>query len=154
MFRGVVAVLLLAGLVSLACSSDDGDGPPGSSGEEESTRTASTDGIDVEATWLGSADQVDSDEISNYPIEGFVLIEVNMDTHSGDLGSIDMVKAAELRTAAAALKADAWLSVSDDAHHRSGVIVFPRQTIAGPITLAVGLPEGAAELVWEQVPGD
>jgi len=142
---------LLAVLVGLACSSGDSDGSPDSEGEEGSTRTVSVGGIDVEATWLGSGDQL-GDDLEAYPLGSFLLLEVSLDTHSGDLGSVDLVEAAKLNTGAGPLEPEAWVASSDESHHRSGVLVFPRRYLVPPLKLNVALEDGVAELVWEELP--
>ncbi len=145
----VVAALLFAGLVSLACSSADRTGDSG--GEAALTRAASAGSIDVEATWLGSDGQL-GDDLEAYPLDGFVLLEISLDTHSGDLGSIDLVDASALETDAGSLEPEDWVAKSDESHHRSGVLVFPRAELAAPVTLTVELEDGIAELVWEELP--
>lgn len=153
MLRGaVVVVLMLAGLVGLACSSGDGGGSPDSEGQEGATRTASAGGIDVEATWLGSGDQL-GDGLSAYPLGSFLLLEISLDTHSGDLGSVDLVEAAKLNTGAGPLEPEAWVASSDESHHRSGILVFPREQIVESVALSVALGGEKAELVWERIPG-
>jgi hypothetical protein len=54
--RGALIIAaVLAGLVTLACSSGGGDsGPSESKDDDRSARTASAEGIDVKATWLRS----------------------------------------------------------------------------------------------------
>jgi hypothetical protein len=151
--RGAVAgALLLAALVGLACSPGDSDGSPDSEGDEGSTRTASAGGINVEAIWLGSSDQL-GDDLEAYPLGNFLLLEVSLDTHSGDLGSVDLVEAAKLYTGAGSLEPEAWVASSDESHHRSGVLVFPREEFAGSVALSVALGEEKVELVWERIPG-
>ncbi len=147
----VAGALLLAGLVSLACSSGDSGGSPDSEGQEGATRTASAGGIDVEATWLGSGDDL-GDGLSAYPLGSFLLLEISLDTHSGDLGSVDMVEAAKLNTGAGPLDPEAWVASSDESHHRSGVLVFPRRDVVPPVKLNVALEDEVAELVWEELP--
>lgn len=153
MLRGALIIAaMLAGLVTLACSSGGSDGEPSeSNGDDGRTRTAGVGGIDVEATWLGSDDEP-REGLAEYPPGRFLLLEVSLDTHSGDLGSIDLAEAAELRTGAGLLEPEAWVASSDESHHRSGVLVFPRSDLSSPVTLTVALEDGVAELVWEELP--
>lgn len=152
MFRaGLTMVAALAGIIALACSSGGDDGAPSDS-DAGTTRTASAGSIEIEATWLLSTDDRDED-IAAYPLDRFLLLEVKLDTHSGDLGSIDLVEASTLETGASSQEPEAWLTSSDDAHHRAGVLVFERKPSAAPVTLAIDLDDGRAELVWDRVPG-
>ena len=144
-------VAVLAGIVALACSSGGDDGAPSDS-FDGITRTASAGSIEVEVTWILSADERDED-IAAYPLDRFLLLEVKLDTHSGDLGSIDMVEASTLETGASSQGPEAWVASSDDAHHRSGVLVFERKPSAAPVTLVIDLDDGKAELVWDREPG-
>ena len=149
--RGAVTlVILLAGLMTLACSSGAGDdGPAATEGGEGPTRTATAGGIDVEVTWLGSDDEP-REGLDAYPLDRFLLLEIGLDTHSGDLGSIDMVEAASLKADGDPLAPEEWIASSDDSHHRSGVLVFARELKMGPVMLTVDLGEGSVELVWDE----
>ena len=153
--RGALIIAaVLAGLVTLACSSGGSDsGPSVSKDDDGSTRTASVEGIDVKATWLGS-DGEPREGLAEYPPGRFLLLEVSLDTHSGDLGSIDMVEAAALRTDAGLLEPEAWVASSDESHHRGGVLVFPREALTGSVTLTLALGEEKVELFWEHIPGN
>ncbi len=155
MLRGdLIMAAMLAGLVTLACSSGGSDGELSeSNGDDGSTRAASAGGIDVEATWLGS-DGEPREGLAEYPSGRFLWLQVIMDTHSGDLGSIDLAEAAELRTGAGLLEPEAWVASSDESHHRGGVLVFPREAFTGSVTLSLELGEEKVELVWERIPGN
>lgn len=151
MFRGAVTFgVLVAGLVTLACSSGGDDGASPDS-EDGFTRTASAGSIEVEATWIGAGDEMGAD-LTGYPPDRFLLLEVKLDTHSGDLGSIDMVEGARLRTGAGSIEPEAWVASSDDAHHRAGVLVFGREGVTGSFTLSLELGDETAELAWEELP--
>ena len=151
--RGALIIAaVLAGLVTLACSSGGSDsGPSESKDDDGPTRTASVEGIDVKATWLGS-DGEPREGLAEYPPGRFLLLEVTLDTHSGDLGSIDLAEAAELRTGAGLVEPEAWVASSDESHHRGGVLVFPRSDLSSPVTLTLALEDGVVELVWEELP--
>ena len=149
MLRSALTVAaVLMGLVTLACSSS-GE-PPESKGVDGFTRTATAGGVDVEVTWLGSDDEP-REGLDAYPLDRFLLLEVGLDTHSGDLGSIDMVEAARLKADGDSLEPEEWIASSDDSHHRSGVLVFARELKVGPVMLTVDLGEGSVELVWDEV---
>jgi hypothetical protein len=100
---------------------------------------------------LRSGDQL-GDDLEAYPLDSFLLLEVSLDTHSGGLGSVDLVEAAKLNTGAGPLEPEAWVASSDESHHRSGVLVFAWRDVVPPIKLNVALEDGVAELVWEELP--
>ncbi len=146
----IIAVTALGGL-ALACSSG-GDGSPSATGDGIThTQTVSVGGVEVEATWPGGGGET-PDGLADYPPERYLAIDVSMDTHSGDLGSIDMVQGSKLQAGSDTLKPETWVASNDDAHHRSGVLVFQRGQLTGPATLTVALADGVAELVWEKIP--
>lgn len=147
----MILAVILAGFTALACSSGgDGDEAPDSG--DGSTRKASAGGIEVEVEWLGSDDAL-GEELAGYPLERFFLIEVRLDTHSGDLGSIDMAEAARLLAGGDSRTPEEWVATSDDAHHRSGVLVFRRKAVAGPVALTLELEGESAEFGWDEAPG-
>ena len=117
-------------------------------------RSAEAGGVTVEATWLTEATvgAVDAD-LTAYPPGKYVLIELTLDTHSGDLNEIDLQREAALKQDGLTLEPETWLSLSDDSHHREGVLVFPLNGESGPadLTLSLGDDEEVA-LVWESPP--
>ena len=143
-----LAVVLLAAACSKGSSlppvdltpvNESGDDEPKTG--EELTRVAEADGVTVEATWLQDSGLGDIDaDLSAYPLDKFLLVEMGFTTHSGDLSEIDMEQAASLRQEGVELRPAAWVSTSDDSHHRAGVLVFPRELAEGPVemTLIVG----------------
>jgi len=150
--RGVMVVALLLGVVALlavACSGGDG----GQTDDEGLTQTADADGVTVEGTWLtaGSLGSVDAD-LTSYPLDEFVLVEVQFTTHSGDLNEIDMERASGLKQGDEAAAPVAWVSLSDDSHHREGILVFQRAGREGPAELTLDLGNDEVALLWEAVP--
>lgn len=146
----VAIALVLAVLVSLACSSGGG-GPGASPAATGYARTASAGGVDVKAAWL-SADSLAQDDLGAYPPQDYVFLELKLDTHSGDLSSINLVGSAGLDTARGVLRPEAWVPREDGSHHRDGVLVFRRPDIAGAVTLSLKLESGAVELAWDGLP--
>jgi len=151
-----VAPLVLAAAlaVAVACGRDGGDADratpmPGA----DLTRSAEAGGITVEGTWLvaESVGEVDAD-LSAYPLDGFVLVEIAFTTHSGDLNKVDMEQAATLSEGGADIRPEAWISLSDDSHHREGVLAFERTEADGPVEVTVDLGEEKVALVWEVIP--
>ncbi|HSP54353.1 MAG TPA: hypothetical protein VLS25_02100 [Dehalococcoidia bacterium] len=146
----IIAITVLGGQ-ALACSSG-GDGAPSATGGGIAyTQTASVGGVEVEATWPGGGGET-PEGLADYPPDRFLTIEVGMDTHSGDLGSVDMVQASSLQIGSRSLQPEAWVASNNDAHHRSGVLVFQRGQITGPVALRVALKDEVADLVWDKVP--
>lgn len=148
------AVVALVALLAAACQfGDGGGGRNGSPDVVDLTRSAEVSGVTVEATWLTpeSVDGVDAD-MAPYPLSDFVLLEVQFTTHSGDLGEIDMEGASVLRQGEADVSPTAWISLSDDSHHRAGILAFPREGKDGPAELTLELPEQQVVLLWETAP--
>lgn len=152
MLRGALTMaVVLAAIGTIACSGDGG-GSTRSAGDERFTRTASAGGIDIQVRWLASDDEL-GDELAEYPLDGFALFEVSLDTHSGDLGSIDMVDASRLAVGGTFQEPETWVSESDDTHHRSGVLVFTWDGVTGPAALSLDLGSESFEFGWDEVPG-
>lgn len=146
-FLAATGALLLA----TACSSGGGGREPG--GGQELTRAGEVDGITVEATWLTERDlsAVDAD-LGAYSLTEYVLLELTLDTHSGDLNEIDLERAPVLRQGTAELRPEAWVSVSDDSHHRAGVLAFSGELGDGPVELTLTIQNQELVLLWEAVP--
>ena len=150
----LTVALAVAVAVAVACGGggggDDRATPtPGA----DLTRTTEAGGITVEGTWLvaeGLA-EVDAD-LSAYPLDGFVLVEIAFTTHSGDLSKVDMEQAATLSEGGADKRPEDWISLSDDSHHREGILVFERAQADGPAELTVALADSEVALVWEVIP--
>ncbi len=156
MLRPLAYAVSICGLVlAMACSS--GGSKEASDGEQNATadltRTEEAGGITVEATWLteAAADEVDTD-ISPYPLDEYVLLQIKLDTHSGDLNEIDLEREAALKQGATVLAPQAWLSLSDDSHHREGVLVFPRALQNGEVKLTLPIQDEEVALLWEAAP--
>ncbi len=151
------AAVGVAAVLALACSSG-GDGRPAGSASpdaagEDLTRSAEAGGVTVEATWLTVATlgAVDAD-LTAYPPDKYVIIELKLDTHSGDLNAIDLQREAALKQDGMTLEPETWLSLSDDSHHREGVLVFPRSFKEGEVELTVPLKDEDVGLLWEAAP--
>ena len=154
----VVAALTLsvAGLLSVACSSGTGTEESGASNDagDQLTQTAEAGGVTVDATWLTAAalDDLDAD-LTAYPLDRFVAVQIAFTTHSGDLNKMTMEEAATLQIGREAIRPEAWVSVSDDSHHREGVVIFERRTRSGAAKLMVELQDGQkVSLRWSTMP--
>jgi hypothetical protein len=146
--------LLAVGLLAPACSSgtDAGDAESTDDGADL-TQTAEADGITVDATWLTTESAADVDaDLSAYPLDRFVAVEIAFTAHSGDLNKITMEEAARLLIGSKTLQPGAWVSLSDDSHHREGIAVFAGAPEAGPVELLLELESGEVLLQWETIP--
>ena len=151
----VAALALTAVALAVACGGGGGGADRASpTAGADLTRTAEASGITVEGTWLvtESLGEVDAD-LSAYPLDEFVLVEIAFTTHSGDLNKVDMEQAATLSEGGADIRPEAWISLSDDSHHRGGVLVFKRTEADGPVELTVDLGDEEVSLRWESPPG-
>jgi len=81
-----------------------------------------------------------------------VLIEIAFTTHSGDLNKVDMEQAVTLSEGGADMWPEVWISLSDDSHHREGVLVFKRTEADGPAKVTLALADSEVALVWEVIP--
>ena len=147
-----VAAVALGGA---ACSSGGGSRETGAGPTDAApvTQSVEVDGVTVEVTWLTLGDVVEVDaDLSAYPPDRFALLDVKLDTHSGDLMSIDMEQAATLKQGETQLQPEAWMSVSDDSHHREGVLVFPRRLDDGPVELTIQMDDEELVVLWEATP--
>ncbi|HET9476809.1 MAG TPA: hypothetical protein VFP63_04900 [Dehalococcoidia bacterium] len=150
MFRGALTiVVLLATIWVIGCSGDDESSTGG--GDERFTRKASAADIDIQVRWLAGDYELE-DELAGYPLDEFTLFRVSLDTHSGDLGSIDMVAAARFAMGGDSQEPEAWVSESDDSHHRSGVLVFVREAVTGSAALALDFGAESVEFGWDEAP--
>ena len=152
----VAALVLAAALaVAVACGGGGGGADRASpTAGADLTRTAEAGGITVEGTWLvaDSLGEVDAD-LSAYPLDGFVLVEIAFTTHSGDLNKVDMEQGSGLKQGGEAAAPVAWVSLSDDSHHRAGVLVFERTEADGPVELTVDMGDDEeVALTWESPP--
>jgi hypothetical protein len=151
-----VLTLVVAGVLAVACSSGMGTEESGASNDagDQLTQTAEAAGVTVDATWLTGAgvDDVDAD-LSAYPLDRFVAVEIAFTTHSGDLNKIAVEEAATLQTGTETIRPEAWVSVSDDSHHRQGVVVFARKALSGAAELVLELQDGEkVSLRWPAMP--
>ena len=156
---GRIAILLLAAvgiLAVAACSSEDGDGsavrpsPPAATGATQVKLTQGDDqgGVEIDVTWVtpDTLGKLDSEQARSYGLEDYVLLEVRFTTHSGDLSRLDMTGLSAIRAGGQEYAPQAWESISDDSHHRAGVLVFARKTPDG-----ASLDAGGVELVMRGI---
>jgi hypothetical protein len=147
---------ILVGILAVACSSgtDTEESSPSNDAGGQLTQTAEAGGVTVDATWLTAATLTDLDaDLSAYPLDRFVAVEIAFTTHSGDLSKIAMEEAATLQAGTETIRPEAWVSVSDDSHHRKGVVIFERTARSGAAELVVELQDGQkVSLRWPAMP--
>ena len=155
-----LAILLLAAvgvLAAAACGGDDGDGPAAQATGTGTTQTGtpmeltqsdSQGGVGIDVTWVTpeTLGELDSEQARAYGLDGYVLLDVQFTTHSGDLSRLDMTALSAIRVAGQEYAPQAWESISDDSHHREGVLVFTRKASDG-----VSLDAGTVELVMKDI---
>jgi len=148
--RVFLALALSLTVLALACSSGGGAEPKSTAAL---SRTGEAGGVSVEATWLTEDDlgAVDAD-LAQYSLNEFVLFKVGLDTHSGDLSKLDLKSTASLKQSGADVQAEAWVNLTNDSHHRSGVLVFPRDLQEGRVELALTVKSDELVLAWETPP--
>ena len=146
------AVLVVVMVIAAACSGGDDGRDDGGDVVADLTQSVEVGGVTVEATWLAEGADAPDADLSAYPAEDFIALDVTLDTHSGDLTSIDMAQAAEMTGGGPAVEPAAWVSVSDDSHHREGVLVFPRSGVSAPAVLTLDVSGETVTLAWQEAP--
>jgi len=147
---GLAALVLIASACSSGSQPPAGD-PENGSSEEDLSHSASASGIDVEATWQASDAAPDVD-VTQYPADRFLFLEVKLDTHSGDLMSVDLPAAAEFRQGDDRFEPTEWIALKDDAHHREGLLIVPREFGEGSVELVLELGDDSVSLEWSNAP--
>ncbi len=107
-------------------------------------------GITVNATWVVPG----SPEASIAQLDRYVAFKVVLDTHSGDLTKLDLTKVSVLRDdKGKENQPAAWENVSNDSHHREGILKFPKGAEQGSKTVELVVKDvgGVKERVlkWE-----
>ena len=156
---------LLVGLAAIAVTAvacgggSDGD----SDTAEEAAPTGLTQsdsgegGVTVEVTWLATSDfEGDADLVEaagSYDAQSYLLLRVQMDTHSGDLSNYDVVAGSELAVDGGPPQVPVdWRPVSDSTHHREGLLVFERPEGASSVELALNDLAGAPPRLFRWAP--
>lgn len=133
----ILALVLLVGVGGLLYTLSAVLAPNAAAGQtaSQTTRNDSQGGITIKAVYATAAyfkanpkdaltGKVDS--------ERHILFVISVDTHSGDLSGYDFVKNAMLRNDRGQQVApQRWFASADGAHHRAGVLIFPKIDQAG-----------------------
>lgn len=163
-FASLIATLVA--LLATACTAGSGGepdvgtarpGPPASGTTGfEATQVNEARGIAIEATWVTAEHlaEMGADSLAAYPLEQYVLVHLAFTTHSGDLNQYDLVELSSLNITGDSVAAKGWVSLSDDSHHREGVLIFARLTFSGPVELVLRDIGGEPQRLfrWEAIP--
>lgn len=159
--RMALLVLAAVGVLAVAgCSGDDGEAPTvqpttgpatgtaQAGGPVKLTQSDSQGGVQIDVTWVTpeTLAKLDSEKARSYGLDDYVLLEVKFTTHSGDLSRLDMAGLSAIRVAGQEYAPKAWESISDNSHHRAGVLVFDRKAPDG-----TSLDMGTVELVMKGI---
>lgn len=126
--RNLIPLFLLLAVVIAAwgCGSPEGPLSPdsGDSGQSLTQTDSGEGGISFQATIVTSEYMAERGHPPDHV--GFL---VRLDTHSGSLGDYDLTALTELRDSAGGVELpSSWESMSDDSHHRSGLLSFKRNS--------------------------
>ncbi|MDQ7842391.1 MAG: hypothetical protein QN141_03655 [Armatimonadota bacterium] len=102
-------------------------------------------GVAIEVTY-------DDPEAAGDEADRYTVFLVALTTHSGDLSTYDMVKISELRVGGRTFRPLRWVSTSDDSHHRSGILIFPKVPSGQPVELAIKGIAGVAARTFRWSP--
>jgi len=75
--------------------------------------------------------------LQKYEPDRYAVFVVAMNTHTVDLSGYDMVKISELVAGGKRYAPLRWQSTSENAHHRSGVLIFPKIQPPFPVELLI-----------------
>ena len=147
------AVVGLAIACTSASNADKSTDTGSATASEQLIQSGTAGAVEVEARWLAAGDVPSGFDLARYPPEKYWLLDVKLDTHSGDLGSIDLRASTQLTVGTTTQDPLAWVSGKDDSHHREGVLVFEGGDETGPVQLVLRLPDGDIPLLWANSPG-
>ena len=150
MRRGLIGVAVALALIALvACGSqggassrDRGTTPPAGASAGLTQKDGGEGGVTVTATWATQehlkADGKLAKAAGRYDPASYVIFHLALDTHSGDLGRYNLAQLASLQASGAGPQAsEAWVSLSNDSHHREGLLIFPKLAGAREVELSL-----------------
>ncbi|MEC1742826.1 cytochrome D1 domain-containing protein [Schinkia azotoformans] len=115
----------------------------------ERFKNASVDGVGIDVLRVVSTDS-EVYEVAKVDFEKYDAFQISLTTHSGDLSSLPLDQNTFLITNnGEKVKPVEWIVQSNDSHHPSFLVVFPKQE-AGQVTLEIGkLGAKPIQLTWE-----
>lgn len=93
-----------------------------------------------------------SPEAAKYGAETQTVFFVSMNTHSVDLSSYDLTVISELSAAGRTYAPVRWVSASDNTHHRSGALIFPRVDLRVALELRIKTIAGIPFRIFKWTP--
>ena len=120
----------------------------GPSGSEPGANAASSNllrrdrgegGVEIEVLYATPEYARSSNDkaLQKYEPDRYAVFVVAMNTHTVDLIGYDMVKISELVAGGKRYAPLRWQSTSENAHHRSGVLIFPKIQPPFPVELLI-----------------
>jgi hypothetical protein len=146
----LVTIVILAVLTAAGCTSGDKPGTSENLKPNDVVRTDNQKAVTVKATLVNPITEVGP----------ALTFELNLDTHSVDLSAYDILANVSISTESGiSLTGDnlLWEGMSEDFHHRSGLLITSQEQIKlgtdlGKLTLELydlgGVP--VRQFVWEQ----
>lgn len=112
-------------------------------------------GVEIEVIYV-TADYLrtarDAQAVQRYQPDRYAVFLVTMNTHSIDLLAYDMVKVSELKVSGKTYTPLRWESTSDNTHHRSGVLIFPKIDPPLPVELVIKTVAGVPARTFRWAP--
>jgi len=125
---------------------DPGAAPPAASAASGMVRRDQGEGgVDIEVTWGGP-------QAAPFEPDRYTVFLVALNTHSVDLSVYDMVRISELRIGGMTLRPLRWVDISDNSHHRRGVLIFPKIPSGQPVELVIGTIAGVPARTFRWIP--
>ncbi len=87
-----------------------------------------------------------------YAPDTYTVFLVSMNTHSVDLAGYDMAKISDLRVAGKTYVPVRWESTSDNNHHRSGALIFPKVDVSQSAELVIRTIAGVPQRLYRWQP--
>ncbi|MBI4319978.1 MAG: hypothetical protein HY675_15925 [Chloroflexi bacterium] len=148
----LLAILVSPAFVAVGCGADDrvpaGDAGSSASASGGSSKSAAQETmraltkidlgkgkVSVQFSWVTLEYLKAKGEAGNaerYALDKNVVFLAGMDTHSGSLSDIDLTKSVALRDEQGKeYTPTGWQSLSEDSHHRSGLLTFDKKSAEG-----------------------
>ncbi len=155
--RTVIAALAVGGvvfgLVFLVTAGRQSQEPQAQAAPSYVQRDRGEGGVEIEVVYV-TPDYLRTGDSSaqRYSPDRYTVFLVSMNTHSVDLAGYDMVKISELRVAGKTFAPLRWESTSENNHHRSGALVFPKVDTSQPAELVIKTIAGVPQRLYRWQP--
>lgn len=123
-----------------------------STGRYWAQRDQGEGGVEIEVIYVTSEflRSGGSVQAQRYQPDRYAVFLVSMNTHSVDLLQYDMVKVSEVKAGGKTVTPLRWESTSDNNHHRSGVLIFPK--VDPPLELVIKTVAGVPVRTFRWAP--